>query len=142
MIRQRGFLGLEGAALYAVAGLGAALLLSWAAAGLALKALDAKLDAANERATEAVAGRAKEQQSREGFQSAATSCGRSVEALRQGGEAQEARWKARLAGSKEETAQAEGLVRDIISRQRPTGQTEREAMRKELDDEIDRRAAH
>ena len=49
---QQGIFGLEGVQRYAVAGLAAALLV----AGIAIKYLDSKVDAANERAAQAELG--------------------------------------------------------------------------------------
>ena len=135
--KQRGVL--EGPMLYVMVGLGVALAASWAASGAAIWYLDGKVEKAQGEATEAKAARAKEQQSREGFQAAASACDAGVRGLQADAEAREAAWERRLNGSREETAQAEELVKAIIARQRPAGMDECTAARKELDDEVDRR---
>lgn len=138
--RQRGFLGLSGLALYAVIGLSVALALSWAASGAAFWWLDGKLGEANERATQAAAARAAEEQSRLGFQAAASTCGASVKALAASGDRRDALWAKQLGASAAKTEAAEGKAAEILSRQRPAGQTECDAIKDELNAEIDRRA--
>jgi hypothetical protein len=134
---QRGILGLEGVQLYAMAGLAAALLV----AGIAIKYLDSKVDAANERTAQAQAALGKEEQSRKGFEAAAGACSDSVSRLEREAKAQKAAFALRQEASKAQTASAEAQIAALLSKRRPEGMSECDAMKKELDDEIDRRAA-
>jgi len=127
---QQGIFGLEGVQLYAMAGLAAALLV----AGIAIKYLDSKVDAAE-------GARAKEEQSRKGFQTAAEACSESVTKLQAAAKERDALYAKGLAGSRAKTTAAEAQIAALLSERRPAGMSECDAMKKELDDEIDRRAA-
>jgi hypothetical protein len=134
---QQGIFGLEGVQLYAMAGLAAALLV----AGIAIKYLDSKVDAANERTAQAQAALGKEEQSRKGFQAAAGECSESVTKLQAAAKERDALYAKGLAGSRAKTTAAEAQIAALLSVRRPEGMSECDAMKKELDDEIDRRAA-
>ena len=110
-----------------------------AGSGLALWWMDGKVEAANKRTTQAVEDRGKEEQSRKGFQSAATSCGASVVALRLENKKRDAVFQAGLARSRRQTADAEAALNTLLSAPRPPGLDECQATFKELDDEIDDR---
>ena len=133
---QQGIFGLEGVQLYAMAGLAAALLV----AGIAIKYLDSKVDAANERAIQTEGARAKEEQSRKEFQVAAAACSESVTKLQAAAKERDALYAKGLAGSRAKTTAAEAQIAALLSGRRPEGMSECDAMKKELDDEIDRRA--
>lgn len=135
--QQAGFL--EGPALYLVAALGTALLLSWAGAGLALWWQDGKLTAAQERATRAEALRAAEEQSRKGFQAAAGACSEGVGRLAALGAARDRLWGAQLARSAAQAEAAQAEAATLLQGQRRAGESECEAMKRGLDEEIDRR---
>jgi hypothetical protein len=139
--RQLGFFGLEGVALYAVIGLAITLAMTLAGSSLAIWYLDGKVQAAEKRTTEAVAARAAEEQSRRGFQAAGAACSASVEALVQAGRERDARHQAELERSRKATQQAQATADAIRTSPRPAGMNECDATRKELDDEVDRRAA-
>jgi hypothetical protein len=117
-----------------------ALALVLAGSGLMFWYFDGKLDDANERATRAEGSRAKEEQSRKGFEAAATTCGESVGRLEAAAATQKAEHEKRLKQSRAQTAQAEEMVAIILSNARPAGMTECEATFRELDSEIERRA--
>jgi hypothetical protein len=120
--------------------LAVALALVLAGSGAMFWYFDGKLDEANERVTQAEGSRAKEEQSRKGFEAAATMCGESVGKLAAAAAAQKAEHEKIMKQSQAQTAQAEEMVAIILSNARPVGMTECEAMKFELDAEIERRA--
>jgi len=120
---------------------GRAALCDGGARGIAIKYLDSKVDAANERAAQAEGARAKEEQSRKGFQTAAEACSESVTKLQAAAKERDALYAKGLAGSRAKTTAAEAQIAALLSERRPAGMSECDAMKKELDDEIDRRAA-
>lgn len=111
-----------------------------ACGGFALWWMDGKVEAANARAAQAVEDRGKEEQSRKGFEAAATSCGESVGKLLASAVKQKKDYEARLKESRAETAEAEAIRDQILARARPDGMSECDATFQELNNEIDRRA--
>lgn len=139
--RQAGFFPIEGAALYLVVGLAVALVLTIAGSSAAIWFLDRKLDAANDRAEKAAAALAKEEQSRKGFEAAASACSASVQAMATRARNAEARYN-QADGERQGLSKAvQSHIQAVLNRPRPAGMSECEAMKKELDDEIDYRAA-
>lgn len=136
--KQRGVL--EGPMLYLMVALGVALAASLAAGGGAAWYLDGKLEKANGRATAAEAARAAEEQSRQGFQAAGAACSASLDKLTTAQAAMEKLWAAQMKASEAKTAKAEQTVKEILASHRPAGMDECTATRKELDNEVDRRA--
>lgn len=136
--RQKGFLA--GPAMYLVIGLGVALALSWAGAGLAIWWLDRKVEAANEKATASESARAKEEQSRKGFQASAESCTASVTVLEKTAADALERYNKKAGESAGLSAAVQGHISAMLTRGRPPGMDECQAMKYELDAEIDRRA--
>jgi len=116
-----------------------ALALVLAGSGTAIWYLDGKLTTANARASAAESSRAKEEQSRKGFEAAAITCGESVAKLKATADSIVRGYQNRLKASLAQTASAEALVATILSKDRPVGLDECAATKKELDDEIERR---
>lgn len=140
MRRVLGF-ALAGPMLYLVVALGVALALSWAGAGLAVWWLDGKLETANARATKAEAARAAEEQSRKGFQAAAGSCSASVAALERRAASAELAYTRKQGESQALSSAVQAHINALLNRPRPAGLSECDAMRGELDAEVDYRAA-
>jgi hypothetical protein len=84
---------------------------------------------------------AREQQSRAAFQASAATCSESVDALAREGKANREAFQRGLAHSRQQTDTANATAQKILAAGRPAGLDECGAMRKELDDEIARRAA-
>jgi len=122
-----------------IQGLAIALALVISGSGMALWWMDGKVEAANARATTAVEGRAKEEQSRKGFESAATSCSASVAALKLADEERDKAYQASLAQSRRQTLDMEASLTLLLTAPRPAGLDECQATFKELNDEIDDR---
>lgn len=110
-----------------------------AGAGAALWWMDGKVEAANARATQAVEDRGKEEQSRKGFEAAARKCGESVTALQTASKSLLAAHEKRRKAAEAQTAKAEALVLELLSKERPKGLDECQATVAQLDEEIDRR---
>lgn len=116
-----------------------ALLMVTAGSGIAIWWLDGKADAANARATRAIEDRGKEEQSRKGFEATARKCGESVAALQAAAKSLVDGYQKRLKASQGQTAKAEALVNELLSKERPAGLDECQATVLELDQEIERR---
>jgi hypothetical protein len=140
MRRQAGFLGLEGAAMYLVISMAVLLAASWAGSGVAIWYLDGKVEAANGRATAAAAAQAKEEQSRKGFQAAGEACSASVELLERTAADAQTEANKRRAESQQLAAAVQGHINAMLNRPRQAGLDECQAIKRELDDEIDYRA--
>lgn len=110
-----------------------------AASGAALWWMDGKLEAANRRAESMKEDLGKEEQSRKGFEAAATNCGKSVLALQAAAKSLVDGYQKRLKASQGLTTKAEALVAELLSKERPAGLDECQATFLELDQEIDRR---
>ena len=139
---QRGFIpGATGVAVYVIIGLAIALALTIAGSGMAIWFLDRKLEKAEEGRREAVSALAKEEQSRKGFQATAASCSAGTAAL----EARASTAEQKLAASKGQSEALTGAVqahiRALLTAGRKPGEGECEAMKRNLDEEIDLRAA-
>jgi len=122
-----------------IQGLAIALALVIAGSGMALWWMDGKVEAANARAAQAREDRGKEEQSRKGFQSAATSCSESVAAMKLADEAKDKVYQTGLAQSRRQTADMESSLTLLLTAPRPAGLDECQATFKELNDEIDDR---
>jgi hypothetical protein len=122
-----------------IQGLAFALALTIAGSGLALWWMDGKLEAAKEEAAQAREDRGKEEQSRKGFEAAATKCSASVAGIQAAAKALVEGYQKRLKTSQAQTAQAEGLVDQLLSARPAAGLDECQATFFELDQEIDRR---
>ena len=141
MRKQRGFFGITGVAIYVIIGLSIALALSWAGSGLAIWYLDGKAEKAQEKATAAESARAKEEQSRKGFEAAAGACTASVTALQKRAADAEAAYAKGQGVSQGLSAAVQGHINAMLNRPRPAGLDECGAMKYELAAEIDHRAA-
>lgn len=139
---QLGFLfGLQGVAMYAVIGLAVALALTIAGSGMAIWYLDGKVEKAEKATRQAKEDLGREEQSRRQHEAAAVACSDSVEALARAGKAREDAFRQAMQVSRAATATAEKVINEVLTTTRPAGLDECGAMKKELDDEIDRRAA-
>lgn len=135
--RQQGFL--QGPAMYAVVGLGAALAISWAAAGIGAWYLTGQADKARAETVKAREALAKEEQSRATFQGAAKACSTGVETMDRLAKEQRQAYEAAASASRKEADGVRAYVNDLLTRPRPAGLDECQATLKELNDEIDRR---
>jgi hypothetical protein len=133
---QRGFLGLVGVQIYVMLALAAALALSWAA----IWYLDGKVDAANENTRKAEGERAKEEQSRLGFQATAASCSAGTAELAKRAADAEKAFKDKKAESDKYSHAVAAYITDLLTSQRPAGLDECAATRAHQDAEVDRRA--
>lgn len=141
MKRQRGIAIPAALVLPIIVALGVTILLSWAGSGLAIAWLNGKVETAQKAEKEALAALAAEEQSRKGFQAAGIACSASVEAMAAEAAKRVAEHEAKLLASRKQTAAAESYVDQLLATPRAAGLDECQAMKKELDDEIDRRAA-
>lgn len=126
--------------MYLVIAMAAALVLSWTGAGLATWYLDGKAEAAEGRARAAQAALGAERQARETSNEVARACSASVGALQAAGRAAEERLESQKATSRQLTTSVQAHVQAMLNRPRDPGLDECQAMKKELDDEIDYRA--
>lgn len=124
---------------WVIVGLGVALALSWAGAGAAVWYLDGKLKAANEAKEAAIAALAKEEQSRKGFQASAASCTAGTAALEARAKAAEDRYAKQKGISDGLTAAVHGHIQAMLNRPRLPGEDECAAMKRLLNEEVDRR---
>lgn len=134
---QAGFI--QGPTLYLVIGLATALVLSWAGSGLAIWYLDRQVETARQDAQDARDALAKEQASRKTFEAAAGACSAGVDKLKAEADRKEKEHAASQAKSNQATTLALNTIQKILTAPRPPGMDECQAMKKELDDEIDRR---
>jgi len=139
--RQRGLAIPVALVVPIVVALGVTIVLSWAGSGLAIAWLNGKVETAQKAEKKAVAALAAEEQSRKGFEAAGLACSASVERLEAEAEKRVLEHQAKLAASRKQTAAAESYVDQLLATPRASGLDECQAMKKELDDEIDRRAA-
>lgn len=140
MKTQRGFiLGLQGLAMYLVLGLAIGWGLTIAGSGAAIWYLDSKVEKADKKAQDARDALAKEQASRKTFEAAAGACSAGVDKLKAEADRKEKEHAANQAKSTQTTTIAMNTIQKILTAPRPQGMDECAAMKKELDDEIDRR---
>ena len=97
--------------------------------------------AARKQAAAAESARAKEEQSRKGFQASAEACGASVAAMEARAKTAEAAYAKQKGLSAGLTNAVQAHISALLNQPRPAGLSECDAMKKELDDEIDHRAA-
>jgi len=110
-----------------------------AGSGFALWWMNGRAVAAEERATQAREDRGKEEQSRKGFEAAAQKCVASVAAMQAAAKSLIDGYQKRLKASQGQTAKAEALVNELLTKERPAGLDECQATFLELDQEIERR---
>lgn len=140
MKNQRGFIfGLQGLAMYLVLGLAIGWGLTIAGSGAAIWYLDGKVEKANKNAQDARDAQVKEEASRKTFEAAAAACSAGVDEIKAAAEKKIKEHQAGQAKSQQATTTALNTIQSILTSQRPAGLDECQAMKKELDDEIDRR---
>ena len=126
---------------YIVIGLAIALALTIAGSGLAIWFLDRKLEKAEEGRREAVSALAKEEQSRKGFEAVAAICSASTEKLERRAGAAEKALAASKGQSEALTGAVQAHIQALLTNSRKPGEGECDAMKRNLDEEIDLRAA-
>lgn len=141
MRKQLGFVIPAGLVIPLVAGLGVALLLSWAGSGLAVAYFKGQVSTLEGKVAELREAIGKESQSRAQFQASAAECSKSVSLLAAEGERNRKAFEKGLPASRSLSRLADEVADRILSQQRPAGLDECQAMLKELNDEIDRRKA-
>lgn len=114
---------------------------SWAGAGVALWYLNRELALAREASQTAQKALAREEQARAQWKGQASACSAATARLEAAARRQLEAWQAGDKGRQEATAAVEQHVNRLLAGQRRPGEGECDAMKRELDDEIRRRAA-